>query len=234
MALPAPAARIEVGQQPVGAEIARADDVACPRGGDADAALGPEEAGAPGGDRDLGAGLAGAVGLGTAQRIVLGAGHAGVAVAFVAGDDHHGAHAARGADGLEQVDRAHQIGGEGAQRVAQALQDQRLCRQVEDDLRPCSRDGAAYRVRIADVARSGSSTSSPMRARSNSAGSVVGSSPQPHTAASMRRSQAVSHEPLKPVYAGDEHAAPLPEPRHRSACSSRAGAARNDHVVGLL
>ena len=76
----------QIGQEAAGREVAAADDVARAHRGHADAGVGWEVAGAVGLRDDLGAGLAGAVGIVPAERVAFRTAPIGPEIALVAGN----------------------------------------------------------------------------------------------------------------------------------------------------
>ena len=142
-----------VGYDPLGRPVAAADHVAGPRTGHAYPGAGVEEAAPVGARNELGASLAGAVGVVPAQGVAFAVGVGGLAVlvALVARDVHHDAHRTAGAHGFEQVGDAHDVGLEGSPRVGVGGPHQRLGREVEDHLRGEALDGRRKRGEVAHV-----------------------------------------------------------------------------------
>ena len=145
--------------------VAAADDVAGAGGGDADsrrlARVRRVEIGAAiGGDGQLGGGLAGAIGVVAAEGVILavGAEPFAVFVALVGGDTDRGADAVAGlvarrelAQGVEQMNGAHDVGGVGLDRLAVGQSDQGLCGQMKDIVRLGSEDALRQSLAVADV-----------------------------------------------------------------------------------
>ena len=116
-------------------------------------ARGGEEAAPVGVRHQLGAGLAAAIGIVAAEGVVLAVApqRAIVGIALVAGDDDHGFGRRTGADGLEQMDRAHHVGGVGLDRIGIGTAHQRLCGHVDDDARAGAVECGGERVRVANI-----------------------------------------------------------------------------------
>ena len=136
---------------PVGRPVASADDVPGANGGDRGAVR--EEALAVGRGDQLGSGLAGAVRVAAAQRVSLDEGPAGlgILVGLVARHDDDRADRRASACGLEDVDRAHDVGLEGIARLLVRASDERPGGQVEDHRRLRCLHLRRQPVEIADI-----------------------------------------------------------------------------------
>ncbi len=141
-----------VRNQPVGGPIAAADDVARARRGDRRAAA--EEALAKAAGQQLGAGLAAAVRIVSAEPIgfLERPLRAVILIDLVAGDDHHALQRVEPAACLQQRPGAEDIGGVRAERIAIGFPDQRLRGHVDDDLRIGVPQRLAHLRGIADIA----------------------------------------------------------------------------------
>jgi hypothetical protein len=146
----------QIGQQAMRAPVAAADDVAGAGRGKARGVRRGKVGLAPGTDRDFGAALAGTVGIMPPHGRVFG--ERGPVrrrrIAFVAGDDDGGLHRGAVAHGVEQVQRAVQVGGVGVARRAVALGHGGLRRQVEYHAGLALIQGGRQRGEVADVALS--------------------------------------------------------------------------------
>lgn len=140
--------------QAVARPVAAADDIARAHRDDADR-TGPhgEIAVAVGVDHQLGRGLAGAVGLAAAEAVdlAIAPGPFLVGVDLVGGHHDDRGDAVRGAQRLEQMGRAHDVGGVGADRIGEGVAHQRLGGEVEDDLGPRGGDRVREPGRVAHV-----------------------------------------------------------------------------------
>ncbi len=142
-----------VGHQAVLCPIAAADHVASARRRHRRRAVARECLAVGGGDQ-LGARLAGAVGIAAAERIGLAVGNTAAAleVTFVARHVQDHAHAVEPASRLQHMRRAEHVGREGADRISVGPAHERLCSEVKDDLRPRGAEHAAHRNEITHVA----------------------------------------------------------------------------------
>ncbi len=147
----------EVDDQRVGGEVPAADHVARAAAGDLDPVLGDpvarEKGVSPRADHQLGGSLAPAVGAQVPERVPLAVAPRllDVAVALVAGDDHHGARLPARSHGVEQARRADHVDLERLARDAIALADHRLGGEVEHHVRIGGGEGGGERLPVADV-----------------------------------------------------------------------------------
>ncbi len=75
-----------------------------------------------------------------------------VLVAFIGRDDDTGAWVIGDADGVEQVDGSHDIGGKGFHRDVERESNKGLGCEVEDEVRPDSLDGFNQELAVGDIA----------------------------------------------------------------------------------
>ena len=126
-----------VGDDAVGGPVAAADDIAGAGAGDADGGVrGVEERAAVGGDGDFRGPFASAVGVVTAHGVgfAVGVEPLAVFVALVGGDHDDGAGTGGETEGVEHVDGAHDIDGEGFDGLVVGEADERLGGEVEDEV----------------------------------------------------------------------------------------------------
>ncbi len=130
-----------IGEESVGRSVAAPDHVAGAGGGDGEVGRlvreGADEAAAPAGDRQFGAGLAGTVGIVAAEPIGLAVapGPLLIGIHLVGGDHHHGAGVGEGPERFQQVEGAEHVGAPGAYRIGVAAAHQGLGGEVKHDLR---------------------------------------------------------------------------------------------------
>ena len=142
-----------VGHDAIERPVPAADDVARAGAGDFDGMPGEERA-AVGGDGQLRHPFAGAVGIEAAHRVFFPvAVHPfAVFVALVGGDENGGARFAERAQGFEDVDGPHDVGGVGLHRFLVGEADEGLRGEVEDEVGLDGLDAAAHEGGVADVA----------------------------------------------------------------------------------
>ena len=183
----------DVGDDPVECEVAAADHVAGPGGDHAVRQVGP------GVGDELGGRLARGVGVLAAEEVAL-AERRRLAhvVDLVGGHDERGLHVGQRLDQRQHPHGAHDVGPEGAGRVAVALADEGLRGEVEHDLGP-ERGGARQPsgagdvvAHVPDALELPAGPTAACRPRS-------GGSETAYTSAPRSRSQQVSQDPLKPV-----------------------------------
>src|SRR5690606_2446040 len=126
----------DVGQQAVHGPITAPYHVARTGSSQGDTGL-PKERVTPRSADQLHTGLAAAIGIMAAKSVLFAVGPnpLTILVALVTGHHQHSADRITAAYSLQQVDRAHYIGCIGIRRRSVGLAYQRLCSQVQDDLR---------------------------------------------------------------------------------------------------
>jgi hypothetical protein len=145
----------DIGDQPVLREIAAADHIAAPHGGQRRAGR-LEIRGAVAGHQKLAPRLGGRIGILAAQPVVFGEGTAGIVVVIdLVGGDHENRHPGRmGVDRIEEHARADDIGAPGLVRVADRAAHQCLGGHVQHQIglaRPSTMRAIASASRISAI-----------------------------------------------------------------------------------
>jgi hypothetical protein len=190
----------DIGDQPVLGEIAAADHVAAPHGGQRRARR-LEIRGAVAGHQKLAPRLGGRIGILAAQPVVFREGTAGIVVVIdLVGGDHEHRHPGRmGVDRIQEHAGADDIGAPGLVRVADRAAHQRLGGHVQHQigLAAFTRRAIASASRISAIWLS---VLPAISASSNSDGPGSGASPAPVTFAPMAVSHSAAQPPLNPVW----------------------------------
>ena len=142
-----------VRNQAVFRPVSAADDISRASGSDGASAFWREEGAAPGGDGDFTCAFAGRVGIVSAHRVVFAAAAQlfAVFVTLVGCDEDPRARGGGSPECFEHMNRAHDVGFVGFDRLFVGEPDERLGGEVEDDFRLEFIEDAVQMRRVADI-----------------------------------------------------------------------------------